>query len=108
MPLLCNPIFGESRASLERNNSSQLLGGPRVNGIRNLTERVDNDRDILRYWHEWEFDGRERRIILCVETALELRPGCDGFDSKRLDELVEEATQMMRASQSNQLHTHRP
>jgi hypothetical protein len=100
VPLLCNPIPIESCASLERNNSSQLLGGPCVNGIRNLAERADADRDILRCWHEWEFDGPERRIILCVETALELRPGCDGFHSERLDQLVEEATQMMRASAS--------
>jgi hypothetical protein len=71
-----------------------------MNQLRNFAERPDNDRHILRYWHEWEFDGRERRIILCVETALELRPGSEGFDSKRLDELVEEAAQMMRASAS--------
>ena len=50
--------------------------------------------------HEWEFDGRERRIILCVETALELQPGCEGFDSRRLDELIQEATHIMRASAS--------
>lgn len=100
MPLLCNPIPVESCASLERDSSGQLLGGSRVNGDGNLSERPDNDGDVLRYWHEWEFDGRERRIILCVETALELRPGRDGFDSKRLDELLEEATQMMRASAS--------
>jgi hypothetical protein len=63
-------------------------------------ERPDNDRYILRSWHEWEFDGRERRIILCVETALELRPGRDGFDSRQLDELVEEATRILHASAS--------
>jgi hypothetical protein len=55
---------------------------------------------VLRCWHEWQFDGSQRRIILCVETDLELRPGCDGFDASRLDELVEEATNMMRASAS--------
>jgi hypothetical protein len=71
-----------------------------MNQLRNFAERPDNDRHILRYWHEWEFDERDRRIILCVETALELRPGSEGFNSKRLDELVEEATQMMRASAS--------
>jgi hypothetical protein len=77
-----------------------LLGSTRVNQDRNLAERPDNDRHILRCWHEWEFDERERRIILCVETALELRPGSEGFDSRRLDELIEEATQMMRTSAS--------
>lgn len=71
-----------------------------MNQDHNLAERPDHDRHILRYWHEWEFDGRERRIVLCVETALELRPGSEGFDARQLDELVDEATQMMRASAS--------
>ena len=66
----------------------------------NFAEAPDNSRHILRCWHEWDFDGNERHIILCLETALELRPGSDGFDSKLLDELVAEATDMMRASAS--------
>lgn len=65
-----------------------------------LAPRSDNDRYILRCWHEWEFDGRERRIILCVETALELRPGCEGFDSGQLEVLIAEATDIMHASAS--------
>jgi hypothetical protein len=77
-----------------------LLGGPGVNQDRNLGERPENGRHILRYWHEWEFDERERRIVLCVETALELRPGSEGFDASKLDELIEDATQLMRASAS--------
>jgi hypothetical protein len=71
-----------------------------MNRDRKLAERPDNDRHVLRCWHEWEFDGRDRRIILCVETALELRPGCEGFDSRELDELIAEAADMMRASAS--------
>jgi hypothetical protein len=71
-----------------------------VSQDRNRVERPDNGRHILRCWHEWEFDERERRIILCVETTLELRPGSGGFDARQLDELIEEATQMMRASAS--------
>ncbi len=71
-----------------------------MNRDRNLAERPDNDRHVLRCWHEWEFDGRERRIILCVETDLELQPGCEGFDSRPLDELIAEATTIMRASAS--------
>ena len=59
----------------------------------------DNDGP-LRCWHEWEIDGGERRIILCVETALELRPGYEGFDLHRLDELIAKATDIMRASAS--------
>ena len=65
-----------------------------------LAELSESDRHVLRYWHEWHFGGSERRIILCVETDLELRPGREGFDEKRLDELVQEATNMMRASAS--------
>jgi hypothetical protein len=71
-----------------------------VNQDRRLAEQRENDSRLLRWWHEWELDGDERRIILCVETALELRPGCEGFDSNRLDELIAEATGIMRASSS--------
>ena len=67
---------------------------------RRLAELPDSDRHVLRCWHESQFDGSQRRIILCVETDLELRPGCEGFDARRLDELVQEATNMMRASAS--------
>lgn len=73
---------------------------PPVNQDRILAACPDNDRHVLRCWHEWEFDGRDRRITLCVETALELRPGCEGFDPKELDELIAEATRIMRASAS--------
>ena len=51
-------------------------------------------------WHEWEMDGRDRRVVLCVETMIELRPGRDGFDARALDSLVEETTRMMRTSPS--------
>lgn len=71
-----------------------------VNQVRSLAARPDNDCHVLRCWQEWEFDGSDRRIILCVETALELRPGCDGFNSRELDELIAEATDIMRASAS--------
>ena len=71
-----------------------------MNQDRIHVTRPDNDCLALRCWHEWEFDGDERRIILCVETSLELRPGCEGFDPKQLDELIQEATAIMRASAS--------
>ena len=51
-------------------------------------------------WHEWEMHGRDRHIVLCVETGIELRPGRDGFDARAVDSLVEEATRLMRASPS--------
>ncbi len=60
--------------------------------------RADNDRGILRCWQEWEIEGRNRRIVLCVETNLELRPGHVGFDRALLDDLIEHATEMMHAS----------
>ena len=59
---------------------------------------ADNDRCVLQSWHEWEVDGGERRTILCVETALELRPGYTGFDSAQLEALMRDATDMMRTS----------
>lgn len=62
--------------------------------------QADNDISASRYWHEWQIDGRERRIILCVETNLELRAGYPGFDPARLDALVRQATELMRASPS--------
>jgi hypothetical protein len=98
--LLFDPLPAQSCASLERNNSNELLVAPRMNQDRKRAERPDNDRHVLRSWNEWEFDGRDRRIILCVETVLELRPGYEGFDPAQLDDLVAEATDLMRASAS--------
>lgn len=60
----------------------------------------DNDCQISRCWQEWEISGRERRVILCIETVMELRPGYPGFDPARLELLVNEATELMRASPS--------
>jgi hypothetical protein len=61
---------------------------------------ADNDRSSLRSWHEWEVDAGVRRIILCVETQLELRPGFAGFDAAQLEGLISDATDMMRTSAS--------
>jgi hypothetical protein len=98
--VLFDPIPAQSCASPERNKSRELLGSARVTQDRHLAERPHNDHHVLRCWHEWEFDGSERRIVLCVQTDLELRPGCEGFDARQLDQLIEEATDMMRASAS--------
>lgn len=62
--------------------------------------RADNDRCVLQSWHEWEVDETERRIILCVETALELRPGHPGYDPVQLERLLTDAKDMMRTSAS--------
>ena len=59
-----------------------------------------NTSHVLHCRPEWEFSGRDRTLVLCVATGLELRPEGDSFDSARLDELINEATQLMRASAS--------
>lgn len=61
---------------------------------------ADNDRSMLRSWHEWEIENGERRIVLCVETDLELRPGFNGFDQARLEGLMADAADLMRTSAS--------
>jgi hypothetical protein len=62
--------------------------------------RADNDRCILESWHEWEVEDGERRIILCVQTGLELRRGYPGFDPSKIETLLADATDMMRTSAS--------
>ena len=49
----------------------------------------DDNVQLRRSWHEWEVDGRERRVILVVETGLEMRPGHEGFDAAALDKLAD-------------------
>ena len=60
----------------------------------------DEGTELRRSWLEWEVDGRERRVILVVETGLEMRPGHDGFDAEALDKLISDVTAEMRASPS--------
>jgi hypothetical protein len=66
----------------------------------NHKSTADNDRTKLRSWHEWEIKDGERRIVLCVETGLELRPGFPGFDRVQLEALISDASDMMRTSAS--------
>jgi hypothetical protein len=61
---------------------------------------ADNDGPMLSSWHEWEIENGDRRIILCVETNLELRPGYSGFDQQRLEMLMADAADLMRTSAS--------
>ena len=67
--------------------------------MSNTINPVD-EGETLRSWLEWQIEGRERRIVLCVETALEMRPGFPGFDPVRLEALIDEATKLMHASAS--------
>jgi hypothetical protein len=53
--------------------------------------------NILRSWLEWEIDGRERRLILVVETDIEMRPEADDFDEALMDEVRTAAIAEMRA-----------
>jgi len=59
-----------------------------------------NEGCVRQCWHEWEIREGDRKIILCVETILELRPGEAGFDKALLEALINEATDLMRASAS--------
>ena len=71
-----------------------------MNETAEIETSADNDRSVLQSWHEWEVGDGERRTILCVETALELRPGHPGFDSGLLETLMKDATDLMRTSSS--------
>ena len=61
---------------------------------------ADNDSRATRYWQEWEVAGREIRSVLCVGTAIELRPGKPGFDEAELHKLIAEAQEIMRSGDS--------
>jgi hypothetical protein len=71
-----------------------------MNSAMSRASHLRNHGETFRSWQEWEIAGRERRIVLCVETALEMRPGMPGFDATQLDALVDHATQLMHASPS--------
>jgi hypothetical protein len=60
----------------------------------------DDETLILSSWHEWEIRGAERQVVLCIETVLELDPNEQGFDRERLDALLHQASQLMKASPS--------
>lgn len=61
---------------------------------------ANNDTGVLNSWHEWHVEDGRRKIILCVETDLELRPGHPGFESYKLQELLSDAAELMRKSAS--------
>lgn len=93
-------LLGRGALAKPNGRSGRSPDRSRVNHDRDLTEAHSISSHILRCWHEWELDGSERHIVLCMETALELRPGAEGFNAKLLDELVSEATDMMHACSS--------
>lgn len=68
----------------------------------NVQQRANtnNDRCVRQSWHEWEIHEGARKVILCLETHLELRPGYDCFDKALLETLINESTDLLRASES--------
>jgi hypothetical protein len=65
-----------------------------------MSDANDGYTSIIAYWHEWEIKGADRQVVLCVETDLELDPGRDGFDRGDLDELLHQASKLLKASPS--------
>ena len=61
---------------------------------------ADNARCVLESWGEWDIEERERGIILCDETRLELRHVIPGCDPVQLETLIAHATDVMRTSAS--------
>lgn len=55
---------------------------------------------ILRMWHEWEINGRERSVILVVETDAEMCAGEPGYDPVLLEAVRGAAVRRLNASAS--------
>ena len=51
---------------------------------------------IKRTWLEWELDGRERHLILVIETDLEMWPNNIDFDDSLLEEVRAAAVAQLR------------
>lgn len=98
----CNspPLTG---AASDTPTERRHRGGETVASVTMASDHMnhgENDRSSLRSWHEWQLEGRDRRIVFCVATGLELRPGYPGFDTAKLDALISEVNEMARASPS--------
>ncbi|WP_198350900.1 hypothetical protein [Flavisphingomonas formosensis] len=62
---------------------------------------LDSSNDhIVRSWHEWEIEGRERCVILVVETDVEMRPDEPGYDGAKLEEVRAAAVAASRRTAS--------
>jgi hypothetical protein len=55
---------------------------------------------IVRSWHEWEIDGRERRLILVIETDIEMQPDADDYDDGLMEEVRSAAVARLRMTPS--------
>lgn len=53
---------------------------------------------IRRTWHEWEINGRDRMVVLVIETDIEMRAGEPDYDPMLLEELRTAAVAQLNAS----------
>ena len=72
---------------------------PLANGRIGVANLLSNP-NISRSWHEWEIDGRERRLILVIETDVVMRPDADGYDAALMEEVRSAAVALLRATPS--------
>lgn len=72
---------------------------PLANGRIGVAGPLSN-RNISRSWHEWEIDGRERRLILVIETHVEMCPEAAGYDAALMEEVRSAAVALLRATPS--------
>lgn len=64
-----------------------------------MTETLSH-QNIVRSWHEWEIDGRERRLILVIETDVEMQPDAENYDAALMEEVRSAAVELLRATPS--------
>jgi len=57
---------------------------------------AEASRFIVRGWHEWEIDGRDLRLILVIETHVEMRAGAADYHSETVETSRAAATQLLR------------
>lgn len=55
---------------------------------------------IVNSWHEWEIDGVVRRLILVIETDVEMQPEADNYDPMLIEEVQSAAIAQLQATPS--------
>ncbi|AHE53338.1 hypothetical protein [Sphingomonas sanxanigenens] len=63
-----------------------------------MTVAAGESDHILRTWHEWEINGRERSVILVIETDAEMCAGEPGYDAMLLEQIRSAAVSRLNAS----------
>ncbi len=64
-----------------------------------MADQISNPY-IVRTWHEWEIDGRERRLILVIETNVEMQPDADDYDARVMEDVRAAAVARLRLTPS--------